>query len=131
MRSRFRDKQDIWVCSIKEQLDGLDKISKYSKPVKFRKTVSTTSGTPEEISAGIVPAYDRYITSFTEDFNPTEGDLVFIDVVPKLDESGELIMCDDGITPIVCPDYVIKKTLATQKGNVRRFGVKKYGKEDI
>lgn len=92
-----------------------------------RFTVSATAGIPEEISAGIVPIYDRYITSFDSDFKPEEGMAVWVDKVPQLDDSGNLIMSDDGITPVTPPDYTLKKILTTQRGKVFRYGISKIG----
>ncbi len=92
-----------------------------------RFTVSATAGIPEEISAGIVPIYDRYITSFDSDFKPEEGMAVWVDKVPQLDDSGNLIMADDGITPVTPPDYTLKKILTTQRGKVFRYGISKIG----
>lgn len=92
-----------------------------------RFTVSATAGIPEEISAGIVPTYDRYITSFDSDFKPEEGNLVFVDIEPVLDENGNLLLKDDGITPVTPPDYTLKKILTTQRGKVFRYGISKIG----
>ena len=63
-----------------------------------KQTVSATSGTPEEIAAGIVPNYDRYVTHYkskSKPFNPVEGMGVFVDVEPELDETGNLVMEED------------------------------------
>lgn len=89
-----------------------------------RFTVSATAGTPEEISAGIVPTYDRYITSFDSDFKPEEGMTVWVDNIPQLDDSGNLVMKDDGVTPVTPPDYTLKKIIDSQKSKVARYGIK-------
>lgn len=127
MRSPSRLKQKIWFSKIEEVIEGIDTVQKYSKPIMKRFTVSATAGTPEEISAGIVPTYDRYITSFDGDFEPEEGMTVWVDKVPQLDDSGNLVMADDGITPVTPPDYTLKKILTTQRGNVFRYGISKIG----
>ena len=75
--------------------EGIDNIIKYGKPEMLKQTVSATSGTPEEIAAGIVPNYDRYVTHYkskSKPFNPVEGMGVFVDVEPELDETGNLVM---------------------------------------
>lgn len=127
MRSPSRIKQKVWFSKIEEVIEGIDTVQRYSKPIMKRFTVSATAGTPEEISAGIVPIYDRYITSFDSDFKPEEGMAVWVDKVPQLDDSGNLIMADDGITPVTPPDYTLKKILTTQRGKVFRYGISKIG----
>lgn len=127
MRSPSRLKQKIWFSKIEEVIEGIDTVQRYSKPTMKRFTVSATAGIPEEISAGIVPIYDRYITSFDSDFKPEEGNLVFVDIEPVLDENGNLLLKDDGITPVTPPDYTLKKILTTQRGKVFRYGISKIG----
>lgn len=127
MRSPSRIKQKVWFSKIEEVIEGIDTIQRYSKPIMKRFTVSATAGIPEEISAGIVPTYDRYITSFDSDFKPEEGNLVFVDIEPVLDENGNLLLKDDGITPVTPPDYTLKKILTTQRGKVFRYGISKIG----
>lgn len=127
MRSPSRIKQKVWFSKIEEVIEGIDTVQRYSKPIMKRFTVSSTAGTPEEISAGIVPIYDRYITSFDSDFKPEEGNLVFVDIEPVLDENGNLLLKDDGITPVTPPDYTLKKILTTQRGKVFRYGISKIG----
>ena len=79
-------------------------------------------------SAGIVPDYDRYITSFNRSFHPQEGDVFWIDTVPQVDALGNLVL-EDGI-PTTPPDYRLKKILDTQRGNLARYGIKKIGAEE-
>lgn len=127
MRSIQRQIQDIWFCQAEEVQDGIDLLKKYSKPEKHRFSVSATSGQIYGYGAGLVLNYDRYITSYERDFHPTEGTSVFIDVVPQLDENGELVLNEDGITPVTPPDYTISKILDTQRGTVARYGISKVG----
>lgn len=127
MRSLSRLKQFVWFSKVREIQVGIDTINQYSKLIEKKFTISPNSGTPEEISAGIVPTYDRYITSFDRDFKPEEGMAVWVDKVPQLDDSGNLVMAEDGITPVTPPDYTLKKLLVTQKGKVLRFGISKIG----
>lgn len=127
MRSPSRLKQKIWFSKIKEVIEWIDTVQRYNKPIMKRFTVSATAGTPEEISAGIVPTYDRYITSYDRGFKPEEGMAVWVDKVPQLDDSGNLVMAEDGITPVTPPDYTLKKILSTQRGKVFRYGVSKIG----
>lgn len=127
MRSPVKDRQPVYFSAITEKKVGIDTIQEYNKPIMKQFTVSATSGTPEELSAGIVPTYERYITSYDRNFKPQEGDLVFVDVDPKLDESGNLILSDDGYTPVTPPDYRIEKILDTKRGRVARYGISKIG----
>lgn len=144
MRSRFRDKQDIWFCNVSEHLDGADTVKSYSKPEKKRFSVSETAGYINGWGAGWNLSYDRYITCYERDFHPTEGMALFVDVIPKLDENGELVinkvldtdsmgrpMLDDDGNEMYHdeyetePDYILKKIYATQKGVISRFGIEK------
>lgn len=129
MRSPSRLKQKVWFSKIEEVIEGIDTVQRYSKPIMKRFTVSATAGTPEEISAGIVPIYDRYITSYDREFCKIaeEGMAVWVDKVPQLDDSENLVMAEDGITPVTPPDYTLKKIIDTAKGSVARYGIKKVG----
>ena len=102
MRSPVRDRQKVWWVTIEEIHEGIDNIIKYGKPEMRKQTVSATSGTPEEIG-------------------------LFVDVEPKLDEEGNLVMGEDGYTLVTVPDYRLVKILDTQKGNVARYGISKVG----
>lgn len=126
MRGRLRQKQSVWISTVKEKNNGMDKLLVYSNPQKKNISVSATAGTPEELSAGIVPDYDRYITVFDRTFQPKEGNVLWIDVVPEVGEDGSLILDEDN-SPIVLPDYRLKRTLDTQKGQVARYGISKIG----
>ena len=127
MRSRGRDRQRVWFVGVEEKKIGIDTVQEYGKPIMKKMAVSATSGTPEELSAGIIPTYDRYITSYDRKFNPKEGDLVYIDIEPILDGNGELEMDSDGYTPKTPPDYRIEKILDTKQGKVARYGISKIG----
>ncbi len=123
MRGLKRQKQSVYWSRVTEELDGIDTIPKYQKPKLHFLSVSATAGTPEELSAGIMPDYDRYITNFDRTFQPETADVFWIDCKPELDDSGELILDEDGV-PTVPPDYRLKKVLDTQKGNIARYGLK-------
>lgn len=126
MRGRLRQKQSIWISTVTEKNNGMDKTLVYSKPQKKNISVSATAGTPEELSAGIVPDYDRYITVFDRTFQPKEGNVLWIDAVPEISEDGALILDGDN-SPTVLPDYRLKRILDTQKGQVARYGIAKIG----
>ena len=127
-RNSVRDRQKVWWVTIEEIHEGIDNIIKYGKPEMLKQTVSATSGTPEEIAAGIVPNYDRYDTHYkskSKPFNPVEGMGVFVDVEPELDETGNLVMEEDGYTPVTPPDYRLGEILDTNKGSVAKYGISK------
>lgn len=126
MRGRLRQKQSVWISTVTEKNNGMDKTLVYSNPQKKDISVSATAGTPEELSAGIVPDYDRYITVFDRTFQPKEGNVLWIDVVPEIREDGTLILDGDNI-PTVLPDYRLKRILDTQRGQVARYGIAKIG----
>lgn len=126
MRSLKRQKQTVYWSRVIEGLSGIDTIQKYQKPELHKFSVSATAGTPEEISAGIVPDYDRYITSFERSFKPEEGDVFWVDAVPQLNDDGNLTVDEDEV-PVTPPDYRLKKIIDTQMGNLARYGIKKIG----
>ena len=95
MRGLKRQKQTVYWSRVTEDLDGIDTIKTYQKPELHHLSVSATAGTPEELSAGIVPDYDRYITVFDRTFKPKEGNVLWIDVVPEIREDGTLILDGD------------------------------------
>ena len=128
MRGLKRQKQNVYWSKVTEILNDINTVTKYSKPELHNFSVSATAGTPEEISSGIVPDYDRYITSFDREFRPQEGDVFWIDTVPELDYAGDLILTDS--VPTIMPDYRLKKILDTQRGNIARYGISKKGNED-
>lgn len=132
MRSPSRLKQKVWFSKIEEVIEGIDTVQKYSNPIMKRFTVSATAGTPEEISAGIVPTYDRYITRYKNQscdnsIEFEEGMAVWVDKIPQIDDLGNLVMADDGITPVTPPDYTLKKIIDSQKSKVARYGISKIG----
>lgn len=127
MRSPVKDRQKVWFSTITEKKVGIDTIQEYSKPIVRKLTVSAGTGQPGQISAGLVVDYDREVVNYDHDFIQTEGNAVWVDVEPKLNEDGSLTMSDDGITPVTPPDYWIKQIFRTQKGNIDVFGIKRYG----
>lgn len=129
MRSRSRDRQKIWFIAVTEEKVGIDTVLKYGKPIMKKMSVSSGTGQPGQISAGLVVDYDREITSYDKSLRGVirEGDAVFIDVEPQLNDDGTLAMGDDGYTPVTPPDYRISAIFSTQKGDVDVFGIKKIG----
>lgn len=128
MRSLIRQTQEIWFSVKSMGFTGIDETSTFSKPEMHRFTVSATGSTPEDYAAGIVPDYDRYITSFDRSFQPIEGMQCWVDVTPEIAQDGSLVMTEDG-EPTVPPDYTLRRKVDTQKGNVARYLIKKNGDE--
>lgn len=128
MRCLQRQTQKLWFSVKKMGFTGIDETSVYSKPEMHKFTVSATGSTPEDYAVGIVPDYDRYITSFDRNFNPIEGTQVWVDVEPDLDENGNVKLNDDG-EPIVPPDYTLRRRVDTKMGTVARYLIKKNGDE--
>ena len=130
MRSRGRDRQRIWFVTVTEKKVGIDTVQEYNDPVIEKKmAVSSGTGQPGQVSAGLVVDYDREITSYDKSLRGVirEGDAVFVDVEPQLNEDGTLTMGEDGYTPVTPPDYRISAIFSTQKGDVDVFGIKKVG----
>ena len=130
MRSRGRDRQRIWFVTVTEKKVGIDTVQEYNDPViKKKMAVSSGTGQPGQVSAGLVVDYDREITSYDKTLRGVirEGDAVFVDVEPQLNDDGTLVMGEDGYTPVTPPDYRISAIFSTQKGDVDVFGIKKIG----
>lgn len=129
MRSRSRDRQKIWFVNVTEKKVGIDTVQEYGKPVMKKMAVSSGTNMPGQVSAGLVVDYDREITSYDKTLRGAirEGDAVFVDVEPQLNDDGTLTMDEDGYTPVTPPDYRISAIFSTQKGDVDVFGIKKVG----
>ena len=129
VRSPVRDRQPIYFSTITEKKVGIDTVQEYSNPIMRKLTVSAGTGAPTQISAGLVVDYDREITSYDKTLRGVirEGDTVFVDVEPQLNDDGTLTMGDDGYTPVTPPDYRISAIFKTQKGKVDVYGIKKVG----
>lgn len=128
MRCLLRQTQELWFSVKSMGYTGIDETSVYTKPEMHKFSVSATGSTPEDYAVGIVPDYDRYITSFDRKFQPIEGMQVWVDVEPELDNDGNLVMTNDG-EPTVPPDYTLKRKVDTKMGNVARYLIKKNGDE--
>ena len=129
MRSMLRDRQAIYFSAVTEKKAGIDTVQEYGKPIMKRLAVSSGTGQPGQVSAGLVVDYDREITSYDKTLRGIirEGDALYVDVEPQLNEDGTLTMGEDGYTPITPPDYRISAIFSTQKGNVDVYGIKKVG----
>ena len=129
MRSMLRDRQAIYFSIVTEKKVGIDTVQEYGKPIMKKMAVSSGTGQPGQVSAGIVVDYDREITSYDKSLRGVirEGDAVFVDVEPQLNDDRTLTMGDDGYTPVTPPDYRISAIFSTQKGDVDVFGIKKVG----
>ena len=129
MRSRGKDRQKIWFVTVTEKKVGIDTVQEYGKPIMKKMAVSSGAGQPGQVSAGLVVDYDREITSYDKTLRGVirEGDAVFVDVEPQLNEDGTLTMGEDEYTPVTPPDYRISAIFSTQKGNVDVFGIKRVG----
>ena len=129
MRSRGRDRQKIYFVTVTEKKVGIDTVQEYGKPIMKKMAVSSGTNMPGQVSAGLVVDYDREITSYDKTLRGVirEGDAVFVDVKPQLNDYGTLTMGDDGYTPVTQPDYRISAIFSTQKGKVDVYGIKKVG----
>ena len=129
MRSMLRDRQAIYFSIVTEKKVGIDTVQEYGKPIMKKMAVSSGTGQPGQVSAGLVVDYDREITSYDKTLRGVirEGDAVFVDVEPQINEDGTLTMDEDGYTPVTPPDYRISAIFSTQKGDVDVFGIKRVG----
>ena len=129
MRSMLRDRQAIYFSTVTEKKVGIDTVQEYGKPIMKKMSVSSGTGQPGQISAGLVVDYDREITSYDKTLRGVirEGDALYVDVEPQLNEDGTLVMGEDGYTPVTSPDYRISAIFSTQKGDVDVYGIKRVG----
>ena len=129
MRSRGRDRQKIYFVTVTEKKVGIDTVQEYGEPIKKKMSVSSGTGQPGQVSAGLVVDYDREITSYDKTLRGVirEGDALYVDVEPQLNDDGTLAMGDDGYTPVTPPDYRITNIFFTQKGKVDVYGIKRVG----
>ncbi len=127
MRSASRERQKVWFSRKTEKQDGIDTIEVYDKPAMKLLAVSVGTGFPTEIAAGIVPDYDRTVTSYDKNFQPLEGDVLWVDREPELDEEGNIKLEDDEATPTVPPDYIIKRIEQSQKSLTVKYRIVKIG----
>ena len=129
MRSHSRDRQKIYFVTVTEKKVGIDTVQEYGKPIMKKMAVSSGTNMPGQVSAGLVVDYDREITSYDKTLRGVirEGDAVFVDIEPQLNEDGTLTMGDDGYTPVTPPDYRISAIFSTQKGDVDVYGIKRVG----
>ena len=128
MRNLIRQTQELYFSVKTFQTVGIDEVSVYSKPEMHKFSVSASATTVEQYANGIVPDYERYITSFDRDFDPIEGTQVWVDVLPELDANGDLVLDRDG-NPTVMPDYTLRREVNTKMGTVARYLIKKNGDE--
>ena len=126
-RSAWKLRQNIYVTVRTETQSGIDRVKVYSKPKKYRLSVSATAGVPSVFGTGIVPDYDREITVYAGQFtgfDAPEGALLYVDISPDLDSEGN-IKLDDAGEPTVYPDYELVRKISTLRGKVSRYGIKK------
>lgn len=130
MRSATRRKQDVWFVSRQKDDSDAEPTYIYGKPEMHRMSVSSTSGTPAEMSFGLLPTYDRYMISYDREFAPIEGTYLYVDKTPEIDvETGELVLNENN-EPTVKPDYILDRIYDTQKGVLARYGIRKISAED-
>lgn len=130
MRSRLRDRQKIYFVTVAEKKVGIDTVQEYGKPIMKKMAVSSGTNMPGQVSAGLVVDYDREVVAYKHDGLRDvirEGDALYVDIEPKLNDDGTLAMGEDGYTPVTPPDYRISAIFSTSKGNVDVFGIKKVG----
>ena len=125
MRNASILRQKCWYSKKETVGSGFQKKEVYIKPVLKYLTVSATAGIVDNLSVGLVPEYDRTITSF-EKLPVDEGYVWWIDRTPQLEDDGELSVNEDG-TPVTPPDYSLVKILSSQKQIVQRYGISKIG----
>lgn len=129
MRNATRRKQDIWFVSRERDDSNINPSYTYGNPVKKRFSVSSTSGTPLEMSFGILPVYNKYIISYDRKFKPVEGTYLYVDRVPEINTDGTLKLLENG-EPTVKPDYILTRIMSTQKGFINRYGIDKCTGDD-
>lgn len=128
-----RQNQDVWVCSIIDEIEIQDENGDYtgifrkviSNPIKYRLGVSSDVGNIEFSPIGTDLQYSREICTSKKQLNINEGDLLFIDLEPTLNADGSLTLNDDETDYVTSPDYIVKAKLSTKKSKYVRFGLEK------
>ena len=128
-----RNNQDVWVCRILYDVelrdDNGDLSGNYrnviSNPKKYRLNVSATIGDVNFTPYGTNLRYSREISTRKKNIEINEGDLLFIDVEPKLDSDGSLKLKRDGSDYTTPPDYIVKAKIHSKKEKYIRYGLEK------
>ena len=119
MRSRNRQRQEVYFVSVTESLSGINTVKTYGKPTKRKLYVSETQGDPQIIGSGLVITYGRYIVCYSSQDLFAIGTQVFVDALPDLDSGGNLTID----SPL--PDYVIVRVESTKKGRAFRMWIRR------
>lgn len=128
-----RQNQDVWVCSIIDEIEIQDENGDYtgtfrkviSNPIKYRLGVSSSVGNATFSPFGADLQYSREICTSKKQLNINEGDLLFIDLEPTLNADGSLTLNDDGTDYVTSPDYIVKAKLSSKKSKFVRYGLEK------
>ena len=134
-RMCFRNKQTFWYALYDRTVEQYDEYgnqigtsASYSSPVQVQGNISPARGSVVARQFGEDDQYDRVIILGDRDTPIDEHAVLWIDVVPDLDDSGELKVNADG--EIVTPwDYIVRRvgrglppygstTIAVSKVNV-------------
>ena len=59
------------------------------------------------------------------DIDIKSGDLLYVDVIPELNEDGSLTMAEDQKNPSVMYDYTVNAPMKSQKGDIARYSIKR------
>ena len=114
MRSLAREMRTVWVSSYAGKTPVLDEQGRLtgeyvvarSKPFPVRCTLSPNGGNTYADGFGWGVSYDRTLISYDIDTGITEDSVVWVDCVPELDKSGELVVDENGL-PTVPWDYAV------------------------
>lgn len=114
MRDLERNKQKIWYCKYLDKVPILDEdgfetgefTEQYTNPKEFRINVYATAGNSRQNAFGYNLEYSRTMVTCDKRLDLSEGDYVFVDVIPKLNADGSLELGADG-TPVTPPDYYV------------------------
>lgn len=128
-----RQNQNVWVCSIIDEIEIQDSNGDYtgayrkiiSNPIKYRLGVSSSVGNATFSPFGANLQYSREICTSKKHININEGDLLFIDIEPTLNDDGSLKLNDDGNDYLTPPDYIVKAKLSSKKSKFVRYGLEK------
>lgn len=121
MRSLERNKINLWYALYSDKIPVVDEYGNevgqytngYLNPVKTRQRVSPNKGNSTEEAFGIMADYDRVIVT-TDNLPLTEASILWINVVPEIDEDGSTTTPHDFKVVKVAPDI-----------NVRQYAIKR------
>lgn len=116
MRQLERERKEVWIAPYEGKTQRVDAHGRltgvydvtYGKPVCYHPTLSPCSGNVISDGFGLGEDYDRTMIVDKIGLPIDEASVVWVDVIPELNDDGTLKLGDD-MLPTVPWDYVVGK----------------------